>query len=103
MKHQEILNQIKQEQLAKVKERMPDDKQGVEITINGKTYTAFIRRLTTSECARLQSIPSWYQFVTSDTQIYHALGNGWGVNVIKHCFSFLPKELLYGDGNKRKF
>lgn len=60
-----------------------------------------IRRLTPTECARLQTIPDWYEFKyhdpktgevkpTSDTQIYKVLGNGWTVEVIKHIFSFLP-------------
>ena len=49
-----------------------------------------IRRLTPTECARLQSIPDWYQWGdTSDTQIYKMLGNGWCVEVIKHILSYL--------------
>jgi DNA-cytosine methyltransferase len=49
-----------------------------------------IRRLTPTECARLQTIPEWYQWGdTSDTQIYRMLGNGWTVEVIKHIFSFM--------------
>lgn len=95
MTNEELLNivqQVKREQLSTIKERLPESKQGVDVTINGKTYTAFIRRLTTEECARLQSVPDWYQWGDiSDTQRYTMLGNGWNVNVIKHCFSFLPK------------
>jgi len=52
---------------------------------NGKR----IRRLTPLECARLQTIPEWYEWIVSDTQIYRMLGNGWTVEVIKHIFSFL--------------
>lgn len=63
-----------------------------------------IRRLTPTECARLQTIPEWYKFrrlnpktgadePTSDTQIYRMLGNGWTVEVIKHIFSYLPESL----------
>jgi DNA (cytosine-5)-methyltransferase 3A len=49
-----------------------------------------IRRLTPTECARLQTIPDWYQWGdTSDTQIYRMLGNGWTIEVIKHIFSYL--------------
>lgn len=48
-----------------------------------------LRRLTPTECARLQTIPGWYEWVVSDTQIYRMLGNGWTVEVIKHIFSFL--------------
>lgn len=46
-----------------------------------------IRRLTPTECARLQTIPSWYKWECSDTQAYKMLGNGWTVEVIKHIFS----------------
>lgn len=52
-----------------------------------------IRRLTPSECARLQTIPAWYRWNVSETQQYKMLGNGWTVEVIKHIFSFLPNEL----------
>jgi hypothetical protein len=32
----------------------------------------------------------------SDSQRYRVLGNGWTVEVIKHFFSFLPKD-WFGD------
>lgn len=49
-----------------------------------------IRRLTPTECARLQTIPDWYRWEgTSETQQYRMLGNGWTVEVIKHIFSYL--------------
>ena len=48
-----------------------------------------IRRLTPTECARLQTIPEWYKWNCSDTQQYKMLGNGWTVEVIKHIFSFM--------------
>lgn len=61
-----------------------------------------IRRLTPTECARLQSIPDWYEWKgkfpdgkvkpTSDTQIYRMCGNGWNVEVIKHIFSFIDLD-----------
>lgn len=47
------------------------------------------RRLTPTECARLQTIPKWYKWECSDTQAYKMLGNGWTVEVIKHILSFL--------------
>lgn len=46
-----------------------------------------LRRLTPTECARLQTIPSWYQWACTDTQAYKMLGNGWTVEVIKHILS----------------
>ena len=50
---------------------------------------ARIRRLTPTECARLQTIPNWYKWACSDTQQYKMLGNGWTVAVIYHIFSFI--------------
>lgn len=47
-----------------------------------------IRRLTPTECARLQTIPDWYKWGCSETQQYRMLGNGWTVEVIKHILSF---------------
>lgn len=46
-----------------------------------------LRRLTPTECARLQTIPEWYRWACSDTQAYKMLGNGWTVEVIKHILS----------------
>lgn len=61
------------------------------ITIKGKTYPIklvdgyyIIRKLTVSECKRLQTVPEWYEFPVSDTQAYKMLGNGWTVDVIVH-------------------
>lgn len=48
-----------------------------------------IRRLTPTECARLQTIPYWYKWECSDTQAYKMLGNGWTVAVIYHILSFI--------------
>ena len=64
---------------------------GGNITIKGKTYPIklvdgyyIIRKLTVSECKRLQTVPEWYQFPVSDTRAYKMLGNGWTVDVIAH-------------------
>ena len=61
------------------------------ITIKGKEYPIklndgyyIIRKLTVSECKRLQTVPEWYKFPVSDTQAYKMLGNGWTVDVIAH-------------------
>lgn len=53
-----------------------------------------IRRLTPNECSRLQTIPEWYVWKCSETQIYRMLGNGWTIEVIKHILSFLPPKFL---------
>lgn len=47
------------------------------------------RKLTPTECARLQTVPSWYEWVVSDTQIYRMCGNGWTVRVIEHILKNL--------------
>ena len=48
-----------------------------------------LRRLTPTECARLQTVPDWYEWVVSDTQIYRMCGNGWTVSVIEHLLKNL--------------
>lgn len=61
---------------------------------NGMTLvgTTKIRRLTPTECERLQTVPDGYTSCVSDTQRYRMLGNGWTVSVVSHIFSYLPKE-----------
>lgn len=68
--------------------------QGGQITIKGKTYPIkladgfyIIRKLTVTECKRLQTVPDTYAFPVSDTQAYKMLGNGWTVDVIAHIMS----------------
>lgn len=51
-----------------------------------------IRRITPTECARLQTTPDWYIWNCSATQQYRLLGNGWTVEVIKHILSFMKLE-----------
>jgi DNA-cytosine methyltransferase len=48
-----------------------------------------LRYITPTECSRLQTIPEWYEWIVSDTQIYKMLGNGWTIEVIKHIFKYL--------------
>lgn len=52
-----------------------------------------IRRLTPTECSRLQTVPDWYKWECSDTQQYKMLGNGWTVDVIVHILSFIKEKL----------
>jgi DNA (cytosine-5)-methyltransferase 3A len=61
---------------------------------NGMTLvgTTKIRRLTPTECERLQTVPDGYTDSVSDTQRYRMLGNGWTVDVIAHFFVFLKGE-----------
>lgn len=64
---------------------------GGQITIKGKQYPIkladgfyIIRKLTVTECKRLQTVPDTYVFPVSDTQSYKMLGNGWTCEVIAH-------------------
>lgn len=74
------------------------------ITIKGKAYPIklidgyyIIRKLTVSECKRLQTVPEWYEFPVSDTQAYKMLGNGFTINVIAHLI-----EATRRNSNERK-
>lgn len=58
------------------------------------TADEVLRCFTPTECARLQTIPDWYEWKCSKTKIYQMLGNGWTVEVIKHIFSFINTEKL---------
>lgn len=54
-----------------------------------------IRKLTVTDCMRLQTVPESYVFPVSPTQAYIMLGNGWTVDVIAHImshFTGLTKE-----------
>lgn len=71
---------------------------GGQITIKGKTYPIkladgfyIIRKLTVTECKRLQTVPDTYAFPVSDTQAYKMLGNGWTVDVIAHIMSHFDR------------
>lgn len=59
-----------------------------------------IRRLTPTECERLQTVPDGYTSIVSDTQRYRMLGNGWTVDVIAHIFSFMALQKPKSDGEK---
>ena len=61
------------------------------ITIKGKTYPIkladgyyIIRKLTVTECCRLQTLPDDYCRAVSASQAYKGLGNGWTAEVIIH-------------------
>ena len=55
--------------------------------------TGRIRRLTPTECARLQTVPDWYDWSgMSDTRRYQVLGNGWTIKVISHILNFLKQQ-----------
>ena len=71
-----------------------------KITIKGRQYPIkladgfyIIRKLTVTECKRLQTVPDDYDMsVISDTQAYRCLGNGWTVEVIAHLIKGALKD-----------
>jgi site-specific DNA-cytosine methylase len=71
-----------------------------QITIKGKQYPIklldgyyIIRKLTVTECARLQTMPDDYCKAVSDSQAYKALGNGWTAEVIIHLLNHALKDV----------
>lgn len=73
------------------------------ITVSGNTYPIYledgryiIRKLTPTECERLQTLPDGYTEGISNVQRYKALGNGWTAEVIIHVLNGalknVPKE-----------
>jgi site-specific DNA-cytosine methylase len=51
-----------------------------------------IRKLTPTECERLQTVPDNYTSCVSNSQRYKMLWNGWTVDVIAYIFKdLLPK------------
>jgi DNA (cytosine-5)-methyltransferase 3A len=51
--------------------------------------TKRIRRLTPTECERLQTVKDGYTNYVSDSQRYRMLGNGWTIDVIAHIFNYM--------------
>lgn len=71
-----------------------------QITIKDKQYPIklqdgyyIIRKLTPTECERLQTLPDGYTSGVSDTQRYRALGNGWTAEVIIHILNHALKDV----------
>lgn len=48
-----------------------------------------IRKLTVTECKRLQTVPEGYIFPVSNSQAYKMLGNGWTVDVIAYLLGHI--------------
>lgn len=74
-----------------------------KITINNKQYDIdltdgyyVIRKLTVTECERLQTLPDGYaqkDNSVSKTQQYKGLGNGWTAEVIIHILNYALKDV----------
>ena len=81
------------------KEYLVYEVKGGRVTINGKQYPIkladgyyIFRKLTVTECMRLQTVPEWYDFgVISNSQAYKCLGNGWTCDVITHLVNATQK------------
>lgn len=77
-----------------VEDRHYESTQGKSHTLTATGYTkrsftgvyneSSIRKLTPTECERLQTTPDGYTEGVSNTQRYKMLGNGWTVDVIAH-------------------
>jgi len=58
-----------------------------------KTDQKFVyRKLTPTECERLQTVPTNYSQSVSKTQRFRMLGNGWTIDVIAHILKPLLKD-----------
>ncbi len=63
-------------------------------TGNFVSWKDFIRKLTTVECERLQTMPDGYTAGVSDTQRYKMIGNGWTIDVIVHLLQGINKSII---------
>lgn len=70
-----------------------------KININNNEYDAnledgkyILRKLTPTECEKLQTLPENYTEGVSDSQRYKMIGNGWTVDTIKWILDHYPKE-----------
>ena len=70
------------------------------ITIKDKQYPIeladgyyLIRKLTPTECERLQTMPDGYTAAVNNSQRYKALGNGWTAEVIIHILNHALKDV----------
>lgn len=70
------------------------------ITIKEKQYPIklkdgfyIIRKLTVTECCRLQTMPDNYCRAVSNAQAYKGLGNGWTAEVIIHILNGALKDI----------
>ena len=49
----------------------------------------YVRKLTPTECGRLQGLPDGYLDGISDSQAYKCAGNAFNVDVVAHILSFI--------------
>jgi DNA (cytosine-5)-methyltransferase 3A len=66
---------------------------GVEYYINLADGVYCIRKLTPTECERLQTLPDGYTKAVSNAQRYRGLGNGWTAEIIIHILNGVLKDV----------
>lgn len=73
---------------------------GGQIEIKGRKYPIklpdgayLIRKLTVTECCRLQTLPDDYCRAVSDSRAYASLGAGWTAEVIIHILQGALKDV----------
>lgn len=59
---------------------------------HGILIEGYIRKLTTVECERLQTLPDNYTEGISNSQRYKCLGNGWTVDVVSHILKHIKAD-----------
>lgn len=64
-----------------------------EYDINLPDGLYIIRKLTVTECCRLQTLPDNYCKAVSDTQAYKGLGNGWTAEIIIHQLKYALENI----------
>ena len=87
-------------ELAKNKNKLIYEVRNGKITIKDKQYPIkladgfyIIRKLTVTECCRLQTMPDDYCRAVSASQAYKGLGNGWTAEVIIHILNGALKDV----------
>ncbi len=58
----------------------------------GVVGDGYVRKLTPTECGRLQGLPDGYLDDISDSQAYKCAGNAFNVDVVAHILSFIPNK-----------
>lgn len=51
----------------------------------------YYRKLTVTECERLQTLDDGYTSGVSNSQRYAMIGNGWNIETICHIFQYLKE------------
>lgn len=92
--------ELESEMLVKIEPPIYLVEGGGQIEIKGRKYPIklpdgayLIRKLTVTECCRLQTLPDDYCRAVSDSRAYAALGAGWTAEVIIHILQGALKDV----------